>query len=154
VLPVEPTHSQTRRRSLIRTAVSICLVVSIAAVGIAQRTPLAHAYHLATSRYPESYTELSFDQVAKLPTQVTAGGAYSYTVHVANHEGAVQTYELVATLATPGVTTATQTVTIRLQDGASADQTFTFSLPLAQTAAVVTVSLPAQQQSITFRTRS
>lgn len=145
---------QPGSRSLPRIAILVIFAVVIVAFGAAGHTRLAHAYHLATSHSPETYTELSFEHVTKLPTQVTAGRLYKYTVHLANHEAVIQTYRLVATVAVPGVHDQVTVATVRLRSGDAADKTFSFSLPVVQKAAIVTVSLPAKGQSITFRTHS
>jgi uncharacterized membrane protein len=139
---------------MIKAVLYSLVFVAIVAGCIWQRGAIRHAYHLATSHQPETYTELYFANVTKLPGQVTAGKTYTYTVHVTNHQAKTVRYRVVATVAISHAATTVTQATITLRDGQGADKEFTLNMPKTQESAVITVSLPDQGQHIEFKSKS
>jgi uncharacterized membrane protein len=146
--------SQLNIRSLIKAGVYVVILASVLTIGIIQRSSALHAYRLATSHSPETYTELYFNESTKLPTTVTAGRSYSYSVHVANHELTAYTYILVATITVPNQLPTTSESSFTMAPGTSSDTTFNFSLSHVHQTATITVALKNQQQLIEFRSQS
>ncbi len=130
------------------TAVSIAII----ALGITQPT-WSRDYALAISAHPEPFTELYFNDISSLPNTMLAGRPETLHFTIANHESASQTYQYRVT---------------QIENGKSSSKLSFVHIPLEQSARLpltispvkagetleIIVELPAQHQSIHFRTKS
>jgi hypothetical protein len=151
------THSRLttvlRRKSPLRVLVIAVVFAAILGLVMREQTHLANAYRLATSHYPETYSELYFVNSTKLPTRATPGRKYTFTVHLASHQP-TQTYQLLSTVTIAGEQTVTTMRTISLRDGSGADVTFSLVIPKSDQTAQVVVAVANTTQSIAFRSQS
>ena len=149
-----PSHKTTSWKSY---AAHIAAMVGITLAAVIFFTVTAggvNALHLATSKQPERFTELYFDNTLQLPTTVTAGRRYSFSFHITNQEYETTTYTPQVSLVEPHATIPVRTYTFALNQGNQVDQTVYFIAPYAGTQFEVKVTLPAQNQSIYFRSQS
>jgi uncharacterized membrane protein len=153
---VETSPKGSKRRSSVlylRLAVA-CIVLVIVGVLLGQNKTISHAFYLATTKQPERFTELYFNNSINLPTQITATKIYSFSFHVTNHEAETESYAAYVTILQNGHPSQLQITKFTLPDGAGQDVTVHFTTPKAGTALELIVSLPANAESIDFRSKS
>ncbi len=103
---------------------------------------------------PEQYTELYFATPKLLPKQIEAEVPETVNFMVVNHTAKTTSYRINITSTQDGVVTQLANRTITLADGASSNQSVDISLPLPNQTAVITITLPDQNQQIHFETKS
>ncbi len=113
----------------------------------------ANALHLATTKQPERFTELYFNNSQKLPTQVTPGKYYTFSFHVTNQEYSTIDYTAQASFVSGTLTRPLRTLSFVLPQGGSQDETVTFQAPKTSQFELE-VSLPNQNETIYFRSAS
>jgi hypothetical protein len=154
--PNEAGRKSPKRKSsslLLRFSIAM---VALAAIGflLGQNESVAHAFYLATTKQPERFTELYFNNSQNLPTQVTAGLTYSFSYHVTNHEAQTESYTAIVTMLQNGRPAQLETTKFSLPDGQGQDVTVHFKAARTGETLELIVSLPANQESIDFRSKS
>ena len=110
-------------------------------------------YALAVSAHPEPFTELFFNNIPSLPNTILVGRPEILHFTIANHESAQQTYQYRVTQIENGKSSSKlSSVHIALEQ--SARLPLTISPVKAGETIEIIVELPAQHQSIHFRTKS
>lgn len=130
--------------------------VLISALSIYDLFPIQvdHAIALATTRQPESFTELYFDHQDKLPFSIKSGTNNYFVFQITNHESKTVTYhyQILQSSTTGSVAIGGGTVT--LTDGDFAHKRVTFKLKAPKSSATLIVKLVDQNQQINFRSKS
>lgn len=118
------------------------------------RPTLVNAWILATTRKPDHYTTLSFNNTGHLPLYAPAQAPQRVTFHLTNHEGVATTYRYVVLANIDTFNSVLDQGTIVLQDKAGADKTITFTIPTVNIAAQITIQLIGRAEYITFKAHS
>jgi len=137
------------RRVLTATVLAILVVL-----GAQFRAPIQTVYSLASSHHPETYTELYFDNVVKLPTRVTVGKLYKFGFQVVNHESQAMTYHYQITMQHNQTTQTLVSGDLILPADGVATVPVLFSVDQLDQLTTITVSLVAQHELISFRSQS
>lgn len=128
--------------------------VILLSCGIFFSNSIAHAYDLATTHSTESFSELYFDNVSKLPLYSPAGKIQHFKFHITNHKGAPKVYVYQLTEITEGNQTIFTSKNITLKDGQGIDIPFTFSIPTPNSSTQITVQLIGMSQKIEMVSKS
>jgi hypothetical protein len=109
-----------------------------------------HQWALSLFRQPTSYTSLSFDKPADLPTTAATGALLTFSFSVGNHEGRAVTYRYLISEGPSGKEAAVRQSTKIIASGAT--WTVSTSVPARCTGSPcrVQVSLPGHPEVIDF----
>jgi hypothetical protein len=146
-------HRQLSNRVTYRKYAGLGFILAVILLAGLYRTPLHHAWNLATTHDNESYTELYFDNSSKLPLNVSTIKPATFSFHIANHEGATVTYQYAVTETIASITKTLSTGTLSLRDGKSGDVPIGFFLNKPEVAHIV-VHLIAENETINFTSQS
>jgi uncharacterized membrane protein len=132
------------------------LVLTIVALTSTYATALRHAYTLATSHQPETFTELYFNSshASPLPTSAPVGKVRTFSFHITNHENQPYSYHYTVGLRVNNQARLVKSGDIKLSNGQSADITVPFSMSVPEAVGEITVSLQNPQEHISFRSES
>lgn len=130
--------------------IAISLVLFVASVAAINLNNISHAFTLATTRQPEGFTELYFVNSRTLPLYSPATKPQHVTFRITNHEAHQVTYTY---LVAQDATKLTQS-SVTLNDGQSADVTFSFTIPKPVTQTLLSVILMGRSEHIDFRSKS
>jgi hypothetical protein len=138
------------------------LVLAISAVGaifvmllvIMSNQSVRHAITLATTRQPEHFTELYFNNHQHLPAQLDVNVPTTFSYHVTNHEAGPVTYHAWISVVENGKVRLLSHDTFTLSDGAGNDHSVIFSEPLPHQNIQLIIDLPDQNQRIYFRSQT
>jgi FlaG/FlaF family flagellin (archaellin) len=146
---IHPNTQAAMRRVITATALAVLIVL-----GAHFHTPIQSAYSLASSHHPETYTELYFDNVVKLPTRVTAGKPYNFSFEVVNHEAKAMSYHYQVTVQTNQTSRTLASGDLLLKADGVAKVPVPITVNQVNLLSTITVSLAAQHESISFRSQS
>jgi len=144
--------TRTQKRYTIIAAV--LLLAGSLFVTFFERSAIADAWTMATTKKTDTFTALSFVDTGKLPSYAPAGKPQNLTFHIANHEAAAQTYQYVALLSTGGSATVIDRGAVTIPVGQTADRTLTYTLPSPDMSAHIIVQLTGRSEYISFGTKS
>lgn len=147
----------TLRMSPLKTAgllLAVLVITGSLYTGIVHKHTVTHAFTLATTHQPERFTELYFNNSAHLPLYAPAGKLQHIAFHISNHEARSVSYDYVATIADNGNVATLVHGRITLADTQSHDVPFSFSLPVPNSAAQISVTLTGHPEHLTFKARS
>jgi hypothetical protein len=127
---------------------------SLAVIGAFSQDTLSHAFAAATEIKPERFTELAFKDSLILPSQIVASTPQHVKGRIANYEGATIIYPYRVKLTENGVTRVLQTGRVVLVNNQTALITAPFTIQQANADITLSIELPDQLQTISFRTKS
>jgi hypothetical protein len=149
---------QRPRRALTVFAVETLLLGGAAALLVpilAATTPaIKDAFALATTKKPEAFTELYFNDSAHLPTSAPVGQPRTFSFHIHSHEAHPVVYRYEVRLSTPDSTSMVAQGSVVLTPGAGADIPVTFTTTEEGVRPQITVHLLGREEVINFRSES
>lgn len=149
--------AKTKRRFTVRQK-SAATVAFLVALSLGSATLIsghaARAWAQTTQRQPERYTALSFVDTGNLPTYTPAGMPKTVAFRLANNLSVGTTYRYRVFVHASSHSTLISQGELALEDGAFVDTTFTYTLPLPDMDATITVQLLDHPEYITFGTKS
>lgn len=134
---------------VLRTIIVAGLIAEVSLIAALPRSGSA-----IIAAQPEQYTELYFASPNQLPKTLEPGVAQAVGFKIVNHTAKTTTYRITITSTQDGVVSQLANNTITLADGASSNQSVNVSLPRANQSAIITITLPGQNQQIHFETKS
>lgn len=149
--------SKIRDVKLKTMAIVVALEISvftIASVVHAHYDTVRHAFALATTHQPESFTELYFVNSAHLPYYSPAGKPQTVTFRVANHQTGTKAYSYTATIKTATGTATLAGGILNVSENGSVDTKVVYTLADPNADAQITVTLNDTPYAVTFRTKS
>jgi uncharacterized membrane protein len=112
------------------------------------------AFVLATTKQPEPFTELYFNNTNNLPKLVQDRVAAHFSYEVVNREGRAASYSAEVTLVENGKSESLGKQKLILLDNQSANETVTFTAAKPHETLELIVALPGQNESIHFWSQS
>jgi hypothetical protein len=149
-----PSHNLRNWRAYAISVAAMVMITASVAAYLVLTPSGADALRLATTKQPERFTELYFNNTGALPTQVTAGKLYTFSFDVTNREYTTTEYLAQTSIVTGTSTTPLRNYTFELREGASQNESVTFKAPEAGTQFELMVTLPNQNETIYFRSAS
>lgn len=152
-LPTQETARRHRRvLRFLRAIIGLGILVEI---GLLAYTPDAAAvWAKLTTRQPERFTELYFSDPAKLPKQVKVNQTSDFTYRIVNHEAGITAYHAYVTLYENGVAKRIQADNPVVPAGSSRELHVRFTPTTPNAELQLEITLPAQHQTIHFRSQS
>ena len=142
-----PTHLQF-------VMVVFLMVVCASVIGvIGTHGNVSDAITLATTHQPERYTQLFFDNPAKLPSYAPTGKIQTLNFSIVNNNAEQVTYTYETTI-TIGSSTTSTSHSLTLANGQSAQLVTQFTVPTPLTKAQITIHLLGTNQRITLASTS
>jgi hypothetical protein len=152
---IELNEGQTKRvrPSAYRWVITLAAFALAVAIylGVSVNPNAIEATNLATTRQPEHYTELYFNNVQYLPRATKPRQLASFSYHVKNHEATEKSYTAIVTLTENGTTRILERNEFKLQSSGYENVSVRYITPLKKTNFTITVSLPELGQNIHFR---
>lgn len=155
LMPQENLPQSSFRTSL--TSLFMAAIVMILAIaGSIFSQPIAHAWSLATTHKPETFTELYFNtsKANPLPTSTPVGQVRTFSFHLTNHERRNYHYAYRVQMNINGRTFPIVTGSVELPSEAGKDITVPFTVPVAEAHPEITVILISPAEQISFRSES
>jgi hypothetical protein len=131
----------------------LLFIFAVLSIGVFSQTGLADSYKLATSHLQEKYTQLYFNNPAKLPIYSPAGKTEKIVFTIANYEAKTETYTYQTDLSVNGsVSSITNRVT--LKNGQSTILIATMMIPKPNTPATLNIRLVGLTNQLTLKSTS
>lgn len=148
--------SKAKKRSWKQLILGLTITIIVISTGVAVFTlpTVDRTLALATTRQPEPFTELFFNDNANLPVRTTAGNTITVSYSIINHEGQTTIYHPTVKLIENGHATLLSQSTIILSDRDQRSLPIVFSIAKNQTTYQLDVTLPERNLTIHFQVQS
>lgn len=150
-------HAEAHRPRLERGKLIVILLLSTAIIGGATwalTNPGRNLVNQATTKQPERFTELSFEDPQHLPKTVAAGQPASFKYRIVNHEAADVTYHTRITIVENGRLRVLEQSRVLVPNGGNTTLSVSFATAKSDTSLELIVDLIDQGESLHFRSRS
>lgn len=135
-----------------KIASAFVLVLGLAIIGISKPV-WSRDFALATTKRPQPFTELYFNNLRTLPTETSAGKPVNLSFTIANFEETTKNYQYRVKVTKQGVTKITAR-TVVLQPNRTVALPVTFETGSVGEIIDIAVELPEQNQTIHLRSKS
>jgi hypothetical protein len=135
---------------------AVILLFMVIAFGIgtfSTHGSIAQAFTLATTHQPERYSQLYFDNPARLPSYAPTGKTQTVPFSVVNNNTEEMTYTYRVTT-TIGATTTSTVHSLRLANGQVTQLTTQFVIPKPLTKAHIVIQLLGTNEQLTLESTS
>ncbi len=146
-------HKEGNTSSILWLFLAILLFAVALTVTATSHLSLTDIWRNAATHQPERYSELYFDNPARLPGYAPAKKRQTVRFHIVNHEHSTAVYRYRTTVTIGGVT-ATHNGSAELADGQAAAEALSFTIPHPNETALITIKLVGTNQQLTFRSKS
>ena len=146
-------HTQRTTAIMVALYVFIVLLAAVSTMLISSRGNLLDAVKLASSHQQENFTELYFLKPSQLPQYSPTGKTMTIEFHIQNVSNISKTYKYNEVLQSPNSIRKTfGTISVPADSGKSIP--YSYSIPVPNEKVEITISIPSDNEYLTFRSQS